>query len=359
MKSGLAGCVCGIENPVAPNAPAEGSTPEGTGDDQVIQLEKSESIPETGGEKRKECDVSSKPCAAKSRRASSKTDSSENLPDRACREEGSSCESLLLEGTDLKDGDIPKKLRELDNSAFLDEDSNQPMPVDRFFGNIDFMQVSLPLTLWTFGHVMPSSFICSISAVFSGSSKDSFVEDFYLLCILFKTAEEMAALTLTTSSGWFRQAPFCTLRVYSDATCMCVLVPHVWVGKNGNCWRWGRPAFCSNFTSWFLLGSASSCTPEHSNEQEGIQKAAFHRQGRWGGGRGCSLAAKCKTEETLFSVFFVFLPACWWLAVSLAWCQCLHFLREWVESASTELSDTGFPTLFLGQSLTECSENWT
>ncbi|XP_048823713.1 UPF0688 protein C1orf174 homolog [Lagopus muta] len=147
VKSGLAGCVCGIENPAAPNAPAEGSTPEGTGDDQVIQLEKSESIPETGGEKRKERDVSSKPCAAKSRRASSKTDSSENLPDRACREEGSSCESLLLEGTDLKDGDIPKKLRELDNSAFLDEDSNQPMPVDRFFGNIDFMQDQLAAVL--------------------------------------------------------------------------------------------------------------------------------------------------------------------------------------------------------------------
>ncbi|XP_019477997.1 UPF0688 protein C1orf174 homolog [Meleagris gallopavo] len=137
VKSGLEGCMCGIENPPASKASAEGSTAEGTGDHQVIQLEKSESIPETGTE----------PCAAKSRSAPSKTESSENLQDRACREEGSSCESLLLEGTSLKDGDIPKKLTELDNSAFLDEDSNQPMPVDRFFGNIDFMQDQLAAVL--------------------------------------------------------------------------------------------------------------------------------------------------------------------------------------------------------------------
>uniref|UniRef100_A0A669QZN7 Chromosome 1 open reading frame 174 n=1 Tax=Phasianus colchicus TaxID=9054 RepID=A0A669QZN7_PHACC len=121
MKSGLEGCMCGGENLPAPEAPAEGSTSEG--------------------------DVSSKPCAAKSRSAPSKTESSENLQDRACREEESSCESLLLEGTGLKDGDIPKKLTELDNSAFLDDDSNQPMPVDRFFGNIDFMQDQLAAVL--------------------------------------------------------------------------------------------------------------------------------------------------------------------------------------------------------------------
>uniref|UniRef100_A0A8C9FQX8 CA174 protein n=1 Tax=Pavo cristatus TaxID=9049 RepID=A0A8C9FQX8_PAVCR len=146
VKSGLEGCMCGIGNPPAPKAPAKGSPSEGTGDHHVIQLEKSESIPETGGEKQKERDVSSKPCATKSSSVPSKTESNENLQDRACREE-SSCESLLLEGTDLKDGDVPKKLTELDNSAFLDEDSNQPMPVDRFFGNIDFMQDQLAAVL--------------------------------------------------------------------------------------------------------------------------------------------------------------------------------------------------------------------
>ncbi|POI33422.1 hypothetical protein CIB84_002826 [Bambusicola thoracicus] len=139
VKSGLEGCTCGIENPPTPEAPAEGSPSRGT-DRHVIQLEKSESIPETGGEKQeKEHDVSSKPRAAKSSSAPSETESNENLQDRARREE-SSCESLLLEGTCLKDGDVPKKLAELDNSAFLDEDSNQPMPLDRFFGNIDFIQ---------------------------------------------------------------------------------------------------------------------------------------------------------------------------------------------------------------------------
>lgn len=129
------------ENPPTPEAPAEGSPSKGTGDRHVIQLEKSESIPETGGEKQeKEHGISSKPPAGKSSSAPSKTESSENLQDCACREEESSCESLLLEGTCLKDEDVPKKLAELDNSAFLDEDSNQPMPLDRFFGNIDFIQ---------------------------------------------------------------------------------------------------------------------------------------------------------------------------------------------------------------------------
>lgn len=173
--------MCGIENPPTPEAPAEGSPSKGTGDRHVIQLEKSESIPETGGEKQeKEHGISSKSPAGKSSSAPSKTESSENLQDCACREEESSCESLLLEGTCLKDEDVPKKLAELDNSAFLDEDSNQPMPLDRFFGNIDFIQVrqSLPLTLCTFGHVMPSSFIRLMSVVFSGSSEDSLMEDF-------------------------------------------------------------------------------------------------------------------------------------------------------------------------------------
>ncbi|XP_015270179.1 PREDICTED: UPF0688 protein C1orf174 homolog [Gekko japonicus] len=33
---------------------------------------------------------------------------------------------------------------ELDNSAFLNEDSNQPLPVDRFFGSVAFMQSPPP-----------------------------------------------------------------------------------------------------------------------------------------------------------------------------------------------------------------------
>ncbi|XP_072210097.1 UPF0688 protein C1orf174 homolog [Excalfactoria chinensis] len=145
VKSGLEGCMCKSENSSAPITPAEGSPSKGT-DHHVIQLEKRESIPETGGEKQKEDDVSSKLRAAKASSAPSKTESNEDLQDRACREENS-CESLSLEGNCMKDGDVPKKLTELDNSAFLDEDSNQPMPVDRFFGNIDFMQDELAAVL--------------------------------------------------------------------------------------------------------------------------------------------------------------------------------------------------------------------
>ncbi|XP_015738097.1 UPF0688 protein C1orf174 homolog [Coturnix japonica] len=146
VKSGLEGCMCESENPPASKTPAEGSPSKGT-DHHEIQLEKSERIPETGGEKQeKEGDVSSKPHAAKASSAPSKTESNEDLQDRACREENS-CESLILEGNCLKDGDVPKKLTELDNSAFLDEDSNQPMPLDRFFGNIDFMQDELAAVL--------------------------------------------------------------------------------------------------------------------------------------------------------------------------------------------------------------------
>lgn len=48
--------------------------------------------------------------------------------------------------------DVRKPLFQMDNSIFLDDDSNQPMPVSRFFGNVELMQVrvappllSLPL----------------------------------------------------------------------------------------------------------------------------------------------------------------------------------------------------------------------
>lgn len=36
---------------------------------------------------------------------------------------------------------VPRPLLQTDDSVFLDEDSNQPMPVGRFFGNVELMQV--------------------------------------------------------------------------------------------------------------------------------------------------------------------------------------------------------------------------
>ncbi|XP_075394217.1 UPF0688 protein C1orf174 homolog [Tenrec ecaudatus] len=39
-----------------------------------------------------------------------------------------------------------KPLLQMDSSVFLDEDSNQPMPVDRFFGNVELMQDLPPVS---------------------------------------------------------------------------------------------------------------------------------------------------------------------------------------------------------------------
>ncbi|XP_025906885.1 UPF0688 protein C1orf174 homolog [Nothoprocta perdicaria] len=48
----------------------------------------------------------------------------------------SGCEGGLCE----EPGGPPALLVPLDSGALLDEDSNQPMPMERFFGNVEFMQ---------------------------------------------------------------------------------------------------------------------------------------------------------------------------------------------------------------------------
>ncbi|NXL91900.1 CA174 protein, partial [Alectura lathami] len=147
VKSELEGHTCGAGSLAAlrkaPKTSAEDPCSEDAGEHSITQQRKGESIPETSGERQeKDHHASSQPFAVKSS-ASSKTESNENLQNCACREEESSCESVLSDGSSLKDGDAPEKPTESDNSAFLDEDSNQPMPVDRFFGNIDFTQDQL------------------------------------------------------------------------------------------------------------------------------------------------------------------------------------------------------------------------
>lgn len=42
-----------------------------------------------------------------------------------------------------EDGQAP--VLQMDSSIFLDDDSNQPMPVSRFFGNVELMQVRVNL----------------------------------------------------------------------------------------------------------------------------------------------------------------------------------------------------------------------
>ncbi|XP_009318842.1 PREDICTED: UPF0688 protein C1orf174 homolog [Pygoscelis adeliae] len=155
VKSELERVACGSENLAAlgetPKTSDGDRCSEDPGDRNIIQQKKGESIPETDEDKQeKEHNVSLEPRAVKSSSAPSKTDSAENLHNHACSEEESSCESVLSDGSSLEDGDLLKKPIQLDSGAFLDEDSNQPMPVDRFFGDIEFIQdlpaVALPST---------------------------------------------------------------------------------------------------------------------------------------------------------------------------------------------------------------------
>ncbi|NXN58942.1 CA174 protein, partial [Rynchops niger] len=144
VKSELEGLTCGSavlgETPKTPDGDRCSEDP---ADCDVIQQEKGESIPEMKKEKQeKEPNVSLKPCAVKS-----SSDTPKPGSDDVCSEEESSCESVLSDGSSLEDGDLPKKPIQLDNSAFLDEDSNQPMPVDRFFGDVEFIQDLPPVAL--------------------------------------------------------------------------------------------------------------------------------------------------------------------------------------------------------------------
>ncbi|XP_074416547.1 UPF0688 protein C1orf174 homolog [Larus michahellis] len=149
VKSELEGLACGSaalgETPKTPDGDRCSEDP---ADCNIIQQEKGESIPEMKKEKQeKEPNVSLKPCAVKSSSATPKPGSDENLHDHVCSKEESSGESVLSDGSSLEDGDLPKKPIQLDNSAFLDEDSNQPMPVDRFFGDVEFIQDLPPVAL--------------------------------------------------------------------------------------------------------------------------------------------------------------------------------------------------------------------
>ncbi|XP_009955148.1 PREDICTED: UPF0688 protein C1orf174 homolog, partial [Leptosomus discolor] len=156
VKSELEGLTCGSANLAASGETSKtsdrGRRSEDPGYCNITQQKKDESIPDTNQEKQeKEHNVSLEPCAVKPSSAPSKMASDENPHNPVCSEEESSCGSVLLEGSSLEDAEVPKKPMQLDSSAFLNEDSNQPMPVDRFFGDVEFIQdlpaVPLPRTL--------------------------------------------------------------------------------------------------------------------------------------------------------------------------------------------------------------------
>ncbi|XP_067423201.1 UPF0688 protein C1orf174 homolog isoform X2 [Emydura macquarii macquarii] len=104
---------------------------------------KSKSIPKTNEEiQRNENNISIKPSALNGNSCPPKKAESETFLQNHIQnaEEESSCGTAFSDESGLETRDLQKKPIQLDNSAFLDEDSNQPMPVDRFFGNIEFMQ---------------------------------------------------------------------------------------------------------------------------------------------------------------------------------------------------------------------------
>ncbi|NWH36981.1 CA174 protein, partial [Chloropsis hardwickii] len=107
---------------------------EDPGDSSIIQQEKDESIPETDeGKQEKEHGVSLEPHAVKSSDTPLKMGGYLHHY-HVFSEEESSCGSF--DGATLEDADRPRRPMLLEHSSGLsDEDSNQPMPVHRFFGD--------------------------------------------------------------------------------------------------------------------------------------------------------------------------------------------------------------------------------
>ncbi|KFQ18041.1 UPF0688 protein C1orf174, partial [Merops nubicus] len=155
VKSEQEGLICGSDSESlaalreTPKTSDGDESSEDPGGHNIIQQKKRESIPETNEDKKEEGhDVSVKPHAVESSSASLKIDSDEHLD--ICSEEERSCESVFSDGSSLEDADVPGKPIQLDSSAFLNEDSNQPMPVALFFGDEclqDLPAAALPRTI--------------------------------------------------------------------------------------------------------------------------------------------------------------------------------------------------------------------
>ncbi|XP_033375137.1 UPF0688 protein C1orf174 homolog isoform X2 [Parus major] len=105
-------------------------------DSSIIQQEKDESIPETDeGKQEKEHGVSLEPHTVKPSDAPLKIGGYLHHY-QVFSEEESSCGSF--DGATSEDADRPRRPMFLEHSSGLsDEDSNQPMPVHRFFGDVE------------------------------------------------------------------------------------------------------------------------------------------------------------------------------------------------------------------------------
>ncbi|NXM07907.1 CA174 protein, partial [Tyrannus savana] len=152
-KPELEGLACGSGNLAAlgemPKASDGDQGSEDPGDTNTFQQEKGESIPETNeGKQEEERGVSLEPRAARLSSTPLKTGSGGYLHRHVFSEEESSCGSVLAEESGSEDTDCPRRPLQLEHSGFSDEDSNQPMPVHRFFGDFepDLPAVALPST---------------------------------------------------------------------------------------------------------------------------------------------------------------------------------------------------------------------
>ncbi|NWR75874.1 CA174 protein, partial [Centropus unirufus] len=137
VKSEQEAIPCGSENLTAlveiPKTSDGDERSEEPGDPNITEQKRSESIPEPNANKEeKEQEVSVEPGAVRS--------SGADVQSGACSEEEGGEGSVHSGGSSSEQAALPKKLVQGDQSAFLDEDSNQPMPVDRFFGDIGLMQ---------------------------------------------------------------------------------------------------------------------------------------------------------------------------------------------------------------------------
>lgn len=140
VNSELEGLACGSENLAVlgetPHTPDGDQRSEDPGEHNVIQQGRGESIPEAkGGKQEKEGDVSVKGSSA----ASGVGGDGDARGPAGSEEEDGGC-SARSDGSG-SDADVPREPAQPDNSAFLDEDSNQPMPVHRFFGDGEFLKV--------------------------------------------------------------------------------------------------------------------------------------------------------------------------------------------------------------------------
>ncbi|XP_068014264.1 UPF0688 protein C1orf174 homolog [Melanerpes formicivorus] len=112
---------------------------EDPGDLSLIQQGEGESIAGLSeGTGQKQEDAAPEPGAVQGSSAPAEAGSEDPL--QLCSEEERSCQSLLSEESSLGDTDVPRSLLELQSSALLNEDSNQPMPVARFFGDLQLLQ---------------------------------------------------------------------------------------------------------------------------------------------------------------------------------------------------------------------------